>query len=98
MSGGGSHSDPVLLALSGPLTMNSVGKCYNALTLPHTATDIRIDLSGVTEVDSSAVALLTTLIRQTEMRGSRVRLESIPQSIFDIAGIYDADELLAERC
>ena len=98
MSGGGSHSDPVLLALSGPLTMNSVGKCYHALTLPHTATDIRIDLSGVTEVDSSAVALLTTLIRQTEMRGSRVRLESIPQSIFDIAGIYDADELLAERC
>jgi len=98
MSGGGSHSDPVLLALSGPLTMNSVGKCYNALTLPHTATDIRIDLSGVTEVDSSAVALLTTLIRQTEMRGSRVRLESIPQSIFDIAGIYDADALLAERC
>jgi len=98
MSGGGSHSDPVLLALSGPLTMNSVGKCYNALTLPHTETDIRIDLSGVTEVDSSAVALLTTLIRQTEMRGSRVRLESIPQSIFDIAGIYDADELLAERC
>ena len=98
MSGGGSHSDPVLLALSVPLTMNSVGKCYNALTLPHTATDIRIDLSGVTEVDSSAVALLTTLIRQTEMRGSRVRLESIPQSIFDIAGIYDADALLAERC
>ena len=98
MSDGGSHSDPVLLALSGPLTMNSVGKCYHALTLPSTATDIRIDLSGVTEVDSSAVALLTTLIRQTEMRGSRVRLESIPQSIFDIAGIYDADELLAERC
>jgi phospholipid transport system transporter-binding protein len=98
MSGGGSHSDPVLLALSGPLTMNSVGKCYHALTLPYTATDIRIDLSGVTEVDSSAVALLTTLIRQTEMRGSRVRLESIPQSIFDIAGIYDADALLAERC
>ena len=98
MSGGGSLSDPVRLALSGPLTMNSVGKCYNALTLPHTATDIRIDLSGVTEVDSSAVALLTTLIRQTEMRGSRVRLESIPQSIFDIAGIYDADALLAERC
>ena len=98
MSGGGSHSDPVLLALSGPLTMNSVGKCYNALTLPHTATDIRIDLSGVTEVDSSAVALLTTLIRQTEMRGSSVRLESMPQSIFDIAGIYDADALLAERC
>ncbi len=65
---------------------------------PSTATDIRIDLSGVTEVDSSAVALLTTLIRQTEMRGSRVRLESIPQSIFDIAGIYDADALLAERC
>ena len=98
MSGGGSHSDPVLLALSGPLTMNSVGKCYNALTLPHTATDIRIDLSGVTEVDSSAVALLTTLIRQTETKGSHVRLESIPQSIFDIAGIYDADALLAERC
>jgi phospholipid transport system transporter-binding protein len=98
MSGGGSHSDPVLLALSGPLTMNSVGKCYHALTLPYTATDIRIDLSGVTEVDSSAVALLTTLIRQTETRGSRVCLESIPQSIFDIAGIYDADALLAERC
>ena len=98
MSGGGSLSDPVRLALSGPLTMNSVGQCYRDLHRPANATDILIDLSGVTEVDSSAVALLTTLIRQTETRGSRVRLESIPQSIFDIAGIYDVAALLAERC
>ncbi|MFM8700678.1 MAG: lipid asymmetry maintenance protein MlaB [Hyphomicrobiales bacterium] len=98
MSGSESHSDPVRLALSGPLTMNSVGKCYHGLAIPLTTTDIRIDLSGVTDVDSSAVALLTTLIRQTEAKGSRVHLESLPQSIFDIAGIYDVGALLAERC
>lgn len=78
--------------------MNSVGQCFRDLYRPANATDILIDLSGVTEVDSSAVALLTTLIRQTETRGSRVRLESVPQSIFDIAGIYDVGALLAERC
>lgn len=98
MSGGGPHSDPVRLALSGPLTMNSVGKCYRALTRPSDTTDIRIDLSGVTKVDSSAVALLTTLIRQTEAKGARVHLECIPQAIFDIAEIYDVTALLAERC
>lgn len=98
MSVGGSHSDPVRLSLSGPLTMNSVGKCYRALTRPSNGTDIQIDLSGVTELDSSAIALLTTLIRQMETSGFRVRLEQVPQSIFDIAGIYDADALLAERC
>lgn len=94
----GSHSDPSLIALSGPLTMNSVGTCYRALTRPAIAEDTRIDLSGVTEIDSSAVALLTTLIRQVEARGSRVRLVSVPQSIFDIAAIYELDALLAERC
>ena len=98
MSGIGSHSDPVRLALSGPLTMNSVGQCYRALTRPSNGTDIQIDLSGVTEVDSSAIALLTTLIRQTETSGFRVHLENVPQSIVDIAGIYDVSALLAERC
>ena len=78
--------------------MNSVGKCYRALTRPSNRTEIQIDLSGVTEVDASAVALLTTLIRQTETSSFRVHLENVPQSIFDIAGIYDADALLAERC
>lgn len=98
MSDGGAHSDPVRLTLSGPLTMNSVGQCYRALNRPSNGTDIQIDLSGVTEVDSSAIALLTTLIRQTETSGFRVHFENVPQSIVDIAGIYDVSALLAERC
>jgi phospholipid transport system transporter-binding protein len=53
-----------------------------------------IDLSGVTEVDSAALALLLEWRRQAASAGAKVRITNIPQSLAALADLYGMREFL----
>lgn len=54
----------------------------------------RIDLSGVTEADSSAVALLLAWVRAAQEQGRPVTIINPPESIRSLAALYGVAELL----
>lgn len=53
-----------------------------------------VDLSGVTEVDSSAVSLLLQWRREMAGRGQTLSLAGVPENIRSLATLYGVDELL----
>ncbi len=56
---------------------------------------LTIDFSGVTGVDSSAVALLLEWRRQAAARGKRLEFVNLPAPLVSLAGLYGVEELIA---
>lgn len=56
--------------------------------------DCEFDLSGVTAVDTAAIALLLDWQRQAQARGARLALRDVPAAIASLAKLYGVDELL----
>jgi phospholipid transport system transporter-binding protein len=55
---------------------------------------IEIDLSGVTEVDSSAISLLFEWERQLARKGTGVRLRNLGPNLRSLASVYEVLDLL----
>lgn len=55
---------------------------------------LTIDFSGVTNVDSSAVALLLEWRRQALARGKALVFENLPASLVALARLYGVAELI----
>ena len=53
-----------------------------------------IDFRGVTEVDSSAVALALEWLRQASEGGSALRFANLPVAMQNLAKLYGVSELL----
>lgn len=53
-----------------------------------------VDLSAVTEVDSSAVALALEWVRQAEANGRTLRISHVPASMSNLAALYGVSEFL----
>ena len=82
------------LCVSGPVTLSHVLALLDQSRRMFTATDLRIDLSGVSEADSSAVALMLEWERQARLRGASIRFENLTESLKTLIGLYDVGELL----
>src|SRR5205809_972523 len=80
--------------VSGPVTLSHVQTLLDQSPQAFTATDLRIDLSGVSEADSSAVALMLEWERQASSRGVSIRFENLTESLTTLIGLYDVGELL----
>ncbi len=83
--------------LSGPLTLEAAGKLLQESEdwlAGATAEGLTVDLAGVTEVDSAAVALLLEWQRASVQRGSRLKIRSAPDRLRAIARISSLEELL----
>ena len=52
------------------------------------------DLSGVTEVDSSGLAVIFGWHRAAQKGGKAFRLANPPKSLLSLAGVYGVSELL----
>jgi anti-anti-sigma factor len=83
------------ITLSGVLTMQTTGAAFRALAPLPRGGDVVIDASSVTEADSSALALLTSLMRQAHARGVRVHLRPLPPAIASVTHIYGLHEILS---
>jgi len=82
------------LALSGSLTMRSVPSQLRNLQLP---ADGVIDLSGVTQSDSSALALLLEIQRRAAGKGLQLQWQGAPQQLLELARFFELDEAIALR-
>lgn len=82
------------VALSGPLTMNTVGVWFAELTKPFAEKIVVLDFAKVTEADSSALAMISAIKRELVARDIDVSIKDIPQSVKVVADIYDAAGLL----
>lgn len=83
--------------LSGPLTLEAAGSLLQesgSWLASATADGLVVDLAGVTEVDSAAVALLLEWQRASVQRGSRLTIRSAPERLRAIARISDLEGLL----
>jgi len=63
----------------------------------HGVSDVIVDLGGVTESDSSGLALLLEWLRLARKGNQRIRFEHVPQQIIALARISEVDDLLLEN-
>ncbi len=76
-----------LLALSGALTIGSLGRGTALIheqvsNLPER--DKILDLSGVTSIDSTGLRMLVNLNKKVESRGAKLRLVDVPDTVADV--------------
>jgi phospholipid transport system transporter-binding protein len=82
------------MAVSGPLTLAQVAE---ALQLGNRAIGEgarQVDLGAVTELDSSALALLLAWLREARRRNAELAFRNLPQGLTTIARLYGVAELL----
>jgi phospholipid transport system transporter-binding protein len=80
--------------LDGPVTMaNVTGLLAESVHLFKVA-DVVVDLSGVTDVDSSAVSLLLEWRRAAQAASRRVEFVNIPSNLKSLADLYGVADLL----
>jgi len=79
---------------AGKLTSANAGAVLAAagkLTLP---ADGEVDLGGVEEIDSAAVAVLLALKRRAADKSPPLRFVGIPASLASLADLYGVEEIL----
>jgi phospholipid transport system transporter-binding protein len=85
-----------MLRLDGPVTFDTVPGLVSAAE-DHFRQGARVvDFAGVTEVDSSAVALALEWVRQAERASIALRLVNVPASIHNLAKLYGVSDLLQQ--
>ena len=80
--------------LAGPLTFATVSACLRdsqALFRPRQR--LCFDLSGVTVVDSAALALLVEWLRLGRVRGVQVEFAAVPASLRSLAAVSELGEI-----
>ena len=82
------------LSLSGPLTVATAGDLASEGREHVVAADMVVDLSGVTQVDSAALALLLGWIRASRNAGRRLTIDQPPPALVSLASLYDVDTIL----
>jgi phospholipid transport system transporter-binding protein len=86
-----------LLRVSGPLTMDTVRQPFDAGLGVERDGLVKVDLSAVSEVDSSAVSLLLAWVRDAERRGGKLQFLSVPENLLSLAKMYGVDDLIPFR-
>src|SRR5262249_58562304 len=82
------------LLIDGALTLATV-PALAAAVRDHLRQGVRvIDFRGVTEVDSSAVALALEWLRQAAEGGGALRLANLPAAVQNLAKLYGGSGLL----
>lgn len=82
------------LILEGPLTLDTVPGLVAAAQEQLRQGARVADFRGVTEVDSSAVALALEWLRFAAGNGSSLRLQNLPTAMQNLAKLYGVSELL----
>lgn len=83
-------SDSALWAPAGTLNFDSAAKLFDQARALKPA---RVDLSGVTEADSTAVALLVELARVQAARGRKLAVAGMPTGVRALCDLYGVDAL-----
>lgn len=83
------------IAVRGPLRFGTVSGVWRAARgLATDAPRLTVDLTGVTEADSAALALLVEWMREARQRGAEVHFAGMPRQLEAIARVSGLDGLL----
>ena len=87
-----------VLKLEGPLSFDSLPRVLAESDLYEARDDLperlTIDFSGITDVDSSAVALLLEWRRRSIARGKTLAFVNLPANLVALAELYGVAELI----
>lgn len=81
-------------AVSGPINLSNVVGLLAEGKDRFTAPEVKVDLAGVTEVDSTAVSLLLEWQRDALRNGRRIEFLNLPGNLTSLARLYGVIELL----
>jgi len=82
------------LLLDGVLTVDTVAKVLEDTSPQDRAAAEVVDLAGVTEVDSAAVALAIAWLREARAAGRTIRFENLPPAMAKLARLYGVAGLI----
>lgn len=82
------------LRVRGPVTLTTVAPLLEEASRRFDGPVVRVDLSAVTEADSSAVGLLLAWVRDAAVGGRRVRFENLPSNLKSLIKLYDVGEFI----
>jgi phospholipid transport system transporter-binding protein len=83
------------MTLSGPVTLANVARVLEE-GRQHLEEGVRqVDLSEITEMDSSLLALLVSWLREARNHKREIAFINLPESLQTIARLYGVDELLS---
>jgi phospholipid transport system transporter-binding protein len=83
------------LVVDGAVTMDNVNALLEAGRAHLSQENLTVDLTGVSDVDSSAVSLLLEWMREARRHGKTLKLAGLPASLRTLADLYGVSELLA---
>jgi len=82
------------IVLTGPVTLANVAALLEEGRRHLAEGAGTVDLAGVTELDSSALALLLAWLRDARAGGRAVAFANLPESLQTIARLYGVQDLL----
>lgn len=82
------------LFIGGPIIYDNVVEVTRAGEAAIKADDMLVDLTGVTQVDSSAVSMLLEWMRTTQTYGRRTEFINLPSNLADLIELYDVGSLI----
>ena len=82
------------LLVTGAVTLANVAQTLEEGYAAIRAGADAVDLAGVTELDSSLLAMLLAWMREAAQAGRTLRLDNLPGGLITIAQLYGVDELL----
>lgn len=78
----------------GALTLETVSSQIGLLDAVAGCAAVTVDLAGVTETDSSAVALLLAWCRRARAQGGTLDLVAVPEGLRKLIAVYGLTDLL----
>lgn len=88
------RSDGGSLRVEGPITFANVEAVLSEGLRSFDGPQVRVDLAGVTEVDSSALSMLLEWVRQAASKGQRIDFVNLPPNLTSLARLYGVTELI----
>jgi phospholipid transport system transporter-binding protein len=82
------------IVLSGPLTLANVAQVLEEGRRHLAEGAATVDLAEVSELDSSALALLLAWMREAKAAGRAIGFANLPESLQTIARLYGVQDLL----
>jgi phospholipid transport system transporter-binding protein len=85
------------LRISGAMTLENVDALLSESTSAFTSDNMEIDLSGVSEVDSTAVSLMFEWLRQAHSRNTSLVFVNVPPNLVSIATLYGVLDIIPQH-
>jgi phospholipid transport system transporter-binding protein len=85
------------LRISGAMTLENVDALLNESASAFTSANMEVDLSGVSEVDSTAVGLLFEWLRKAHSLNTSLVFVNVPSNLVSIATLYGVLDLIPQH-